>query len=218
MSGEQRAEYKVLTLAENMYLRSAYEHGRQNLIQIIEQGREDNKKVQVDEQNAEVGVDQKGEVLYNSVEPIAQYSRRKTRSYLKYEKIGYDNVEYLRKEVKRLFNGVNGIANDIGLSIENDIYYCDCRNEDGDIYLGVYRKATVEDKKIRYQNLEDINERAISKGYVCDEVSKNLRRSSNERSGSSIGRQIQEELSVDNGQSQDIKERVSREDGNRGNR
>lgn len=61
-------------------------------------------------------------------------------------------------------------------------------------------------------------ERAISKGYVCDEVSRNLRRASDERSGSSIGRQIQEELSVDNGQSQDIKERVSRKDGNRGNR
>lgn len=41
MSGEKRAEYKVLTLAENMYLRSAYDHGRQNLIQIIEQGREE---------------------------------------------------------------------------------------------------------------------------------------------------------------------------------
>lgn len=204
MSGEKRAEYKVLTMAENMYLRSAYDHGRQNLIQIIEQGIENNKQVQVDEQNDEVGVDQNGEVRYNSVEPIAQYSRRKTRPYLKYEKIGYENVEYLRKEVKRLFNGVNGIANNIGLSKENDIYYCDCSNENGEIFLGVYRKTTVEDKKIRFENLEDINERAISKGYVCDEVSRNLRRSSNERSGSSIGRQIQEELSVDNGQSQDI--------------
>lgn len=65
MSGEKRAEYKVLTLAENMYLRSAYDHGRQNLIQIIEQGREDNKKVQVDEQNDEVGVDQTLALQYN---------------------------------------------------------------------------------------------------------------------------------------------------------
>ena len=65
MSGEKRAEYKVLTLAENMYLRSAYDHGRQNLIQIIEQGREDNKQVQVDEQNAEVGVDQTLALQYN---------------------------------------------------------------------------------------------------------------------------------------------------------
>lgn len=66
MSGEKRAEYKVLTLAENMYLRSAYDHGRQNLIQIIEQGREDNKQVQVDEQNAEVGVDQTLALQYNN--------------------------------------------------------------------------------------------------------------------------------------------------------
>ena len=65
MSGEKRAEYKVLTLAENMYLRSAYDHGRQNLIQIIEQGREDNKQVQVAEQNDEVGVDQTLALQYN---------------------------------------------------------------------------------------------------------------------------------------------------------
>lgn len=65
MSGAQRAEYKVLTLAENMYLRSAYDHGRQNLIQSIEQGREDNKQVQVDEQKDEVGVDQTLALQYN---------------------------------------------------------------------------------------------------------------------------------------------------------
>lgn len=65
MSGEKRAEYKVLTLAENMYLRSAYDHGRQSLIEVIEQGREDNKQVQVDEQNAEVGVDQTLALQYN---------------------------------------------------------------------------------------------------------------------------------------------------------
>lgn len=65
MSGEKRAEYKVLTLAENMYLRSAYDHGRQNLIQIIEQGREDNKQVQAAEQNDEVGVDQTLALQYN---------------------------------------------------------------------------------------------------------------------------------------------------------
>ena len=218
MSGEQRAEYKVLTLAENMYLRSAYDHGRQNLIQSIEQGREDNKQVQVDEQNAEVAVDQNREVGYNNAEPIAQYSRKKTRPYLKYETIGYENVEYLRKEVKRLFNGVNGIANNIGLSKENDIYYCDCSYDNGEIFLGIYRKTIVEDEKSRFKYLEGINERAISKGYVCDEVSKNLRRASDEYSGSGVGRQLQEELSVDKGQSKDIKERVSREDGNRGNR
>lgn len=77
MSGEKRAEYKVLTLAENMYLRSAYDHGRQNLIQIIEQGREDNKQVQVYEQNAEVGVDQTLALQYNSDE--IQLSRKVDR-------------------------------------------------------------------------------------------------------------------------------------------
>lgn len=75
MSGEKRAEYKVLTLAENMYLRSAYDHGRQNLIQIIEQGREDNKQVQVDEQNAEVGVDQTLALQYEDSASAYEYEQ-----------------------------------------------------------------------------------------------------------------------------------------------
>ncbi len=96
MSGEKRAEYKVLTLAENMYLRSAYDHGRQNLIQIIEQGREDNKQVQVDEQNAEVGVDQTLALQYNKKEIYKQIPKQEYAIIS--SRIMEDNSRYRARE------------------------------------------------------------------------------------------------------------------------
>ncbi len=66
MNKVERRRYSQLLTAERLYLKAAYNTPeRQALAKMIEQGIEENKQVQVDEQNAEVGVDQTLALQYN---------------------------------------------------------------------------------------------------------------------------------------------------------
>ncbi|MGN0796831.1 MAG: hypothetical protein ACI4M5_01340 [Christensenellales bacterium] len=211
MSGEQRAEYKVLTLAENMYLRSAYDHGRQNLIQSIEQGRENNKQVQGE-------VDQNREVQYNNYAILTQYSR-KTARYIPYSKIGQDNVRFIKKELSRLYEGIeDSVADGIAIEKGKTIYIIDSAKDNGEIRFGVRITRTISNDDLRAEFVRRTNNESVSKGYISDGLSSRFEDKYDNYWGSNRGQEFGEELSVDNGQSQNYEERVSREDGNRGNR
>ena len=66
--------------------------------------------------------------------------------------------------------------------------------------------------------MEEINDRAISKGHVDNEISKRLKRSPDNSSRSSIGRELSKELSTDKTKSEDNESGISGEDATDGRR
>ena len=91
------------------------------------------------------------------------------------------------------------------------MFIVDSGKDNGEISFGVRKQIKIEDAALRKENLEDINDRAISKGFISNEISERVGRSSNQHSGSSIGRELQEELSTDTRKSANNESGVSDE-------
>ena len=112
----------------------------------------------------------------------------------------------------------SAIADGIAIEKENSIFVVDSGIEDGKIDFGVRHQFKIDDANLRLKNLEEINDRAISKGYVDNEISKRIRHSSNNGSRGSIERKLSEELSDNTRKSENNESRISGKDATDGSR
>ncbi len=145
-----------------------------------------------------------------------QYSRNVAK-YITYSKVGADNIRFIRSQLSKLYEGVgDSVADGIAIERDNTIYIVDSGKENGEIRFGIRKRINLNDTELRQKSLEDINDRAISKGFVSDELFEKIRHSSNNDSRSNIGRKLQEKLSVDTRESKNNKGRISNEDANSG--
>ncbi|MBR2646491.1 MAG: hypothetical protein IKD47_02915 [Clostridia bacterium] len=158
----------------------------------------------VDEKEVKKDIDNNTSSRYN-------ISKRVT-SYISYSQIGLNNVRYIRGKLSELYNGiVDGIANGIAIEQGNTVYIVDSGIDNGEISFGVRKRITISNSQLRNQRMEEINERAISKGHVSVELSEKIRGASDNNSRSGIGRKLQEQLSLDKGKSRNQQKGISDE-------
>ena len=153
-------------------------------------------------------------------EPAVAYSRRdklgynETQKYLKYSTLGANTVEQLWHKILGITRGVSDcIANGVAIEDNDTIYVVDFGKDNNKLSFGVIRRLRYADKELLSLDKEDINDRALSKGNISEELLEKFGYSSDNGSGSNIGRFSRKELSTDNGESQDNKERVSKGNG-----
>ena len=197
----------MLLQAENLYLRSAIEHKRIKIEELIDKAREERN-----------GIDQDKELNYNNNAIETQFSR-KTARYISYKKIGQDNVRYIKTELSRLYEGVgDSIADGIAIEKGSIVYIIDSAKDNGEIRFGIKTIKTISNDDLRAEYVRRINNESVSKGYISDGLSSRFEDKHDNYRRSNRGQEFGEELSVDKRQSSYNKERVSGENGDRGNR
>ena len=143
-------------------------------------------------------------------------SSRKVAKYIPYSKVGNENVTHIKRELSKIYNGFDDCVAD-GIAIENDntIYVVDSGKENGELRFGIRNTIKISDETLRKERMVKINDRAIQDGFISEQLSGKIRGSSDKYSRGSIGRQLQEELSVDSRESTNNKERISEQDADR---
>ena len=162
-----------------------------------------------------VQFDSEQENEYNKNE--IRYSKRKT--YLSYNKVGIDNVNSIRNELNKIYNNVkDGIADGIAIEKGENVYVIDTGKDNGNISFGVIKALKISDKNLRKSYVKELNNDAISKGYVSDEISSKIGDKYDNDRGSNRGQKLGEKLSDNSKQSSNNKRGISKDNGNRGNR
>ena len=143
-------------------------------------------------------------------------SSRKVAKYIPYSKVGNENITHIKRELSKIYNGFDDCVAD-GIAIENGntIYVVDSGKENGELRFGIRNTIKISDETLRKERMVKINDRAIQDGFISEQLSGKIRGSSDKYSRGSIGRQLQEELSVDSRESTNNKERISKQDADR---
>ncbi len=162
--------------------------------------------------------DSDGNELYNSSEIRYSFKGKKTASYIN-KRLDTPTLNFIRNELRKIYGSIDSaIADGIAIEKENSIFVVDSGIEDGKIDFGVRHQFKIDDANLRLMNLEEINDRAISKGYVDNEISKRIRHSSNNGSRGSVERKLSEELSDNTRKSENNESRISGKDAADGSR
>lgn len=155
-------------------------------------------------------VDKHLELLYNN----SRFSLQRRAKYIAYDKIGKANIEAVRKKLQNIYAGVgNAVADGIGIEVGTTVFIVDSGKEQGEIAFGVRQRITISNSELRKQRLEALNERAVSKGYVSSELFGRFGGASDNRNGSSIGRELGSKLSTNQGEAEHQQGRVSERNG-----
>ncbi len=134
--------------------------------------------------------------------------------YIPYYKIGYNNIEKIRREVWNLYSGIeSGVADGIAINIDNSIYVLDTSKDDGEICFAVRKVLIADDESLAMEVIRRINNDAISKRYISDGLSSRIRYEYDNGSRSSLQRESGEKLSDNQGQSKDNEVGISTENG-----
>ena len=130
--------------------------------------------------------------------------------------MGNENVTHIKRELSKIYNGFDDCVAD-GIAIENGntIYVVDSGKENGELRFGIRNTIKISDETLRKERMVKINDRAIQDGFISEQLSGKIRGSSDKHSRGSIGRQLQEELSVDSRESSNNKGRISKQDADR---
>ncbi len=153
-----------------------------------------------------------GNELDNSGEIRYSYKRKKTASYIN-KRLDTPTLSFLKNELRKIYGLIDSaIADGIAIEKGNTIFVVDSGIEDGKIDFGVLYYIEIADDNLRYKNMEEINDRAVSKGHVDNEISKKIRRSPDNGSDSSIGRELSKELSDNTRKSENNESRISGKD------
>lgn len=206
-----KTEYKKLIRAEKMYLNAITEAGyRYNLGKIIQnikdkKEQEENKKIATQDIDSEI-----------KEETSIQFNKKIVK-YIPYAKIGMSNISHIRTELYKIYSGINeGVADGIAIENHSAIYVVDSGKENGDLRFGVRRIIKISDGNLRKERMVKINDRAIQNGFISEQLLGKIKSSSGDNSRSSVGRQLQEELSNNTRESTNNEERIFGENGNRG--
>lgn len=148
-----------------------------------------------DEIKKSIGVDNSEEIKYS-------YKGKRTAQYIN-KQLDKQSLSFIRDELHEIYGPIDSaIADGIAIEKDNTIFVVDSGIEDGHVEFGVREKIIISDKNLRKVNLEKINDRAISKGYVSIEISRRIKHSSDNDSNSSVGRELSKELSDNTRKSQ----------------
>ena len=141
----------------------------------------------------------------------------KTVKYIPYDKVGSDNIRAIRKKLNDLYQGVDDTVAD-GIAIKNGdmIYVVDSGKDNGDVRFGIRNRYVIDDAELRAIHLEDINERALSKGFISHKLFEKIGGSSDNDSRGGYRGELQKELSVNTRESAHNEGRISDNDGDRG--
>ena len=153
------------------------------------------------------------EYLDNSNEVRYSFKGKKTARYIN-KKLDTPTLSFIRNELRKMYGPIDSAIAD-GIAIEKDktIFVVDSGIEDGHIDFGVLYYIEIADDNLRYKNMEEINDRAVSKGHVDNEISKKIRRSPDNGSDGSVQRELQKELSDNTRKSENNESGISEGDG-----
>jgi|GEM_PF-1401294 len=153
---------------------------------------------------------------YNEDVENSQFSRKKA-SYIAYNKIGAEDVSYVREKLNELYSGIDdGVADGIAVEKGTTVYIVDSGKENGEISFGFKKKITISDDVERKGYLRRINDDAISRAFLSDGLSQRLGAELDKHRGSDRRYESREEFAADNRESQHNQSGISRTNGDRG--
>lgn len=159
-----------------------------------------------------------GGLQYNDNVDKSQSSRKKA-SYISYDKIGAENVSYVREKLNELFSGIDdAVADGIAIEKGTTVYIVDSGKENGEISFGFRAQKIISNNARRKEQIRRINNDAISRGFLSDGLSSRLGSEPAEHIGRDMRRELREESSAGTGESQHNQSGISRTNGDRGRR
>lgn len=159
-----------------------------------------------------------GNKLDNSGEIRYSFKGKKTARYIN-KKLDTPTLSFIRNELRKIYGPIDSaIADGIAIEKDNSIYVVDSGMEDGLIDFGVRQQIKIDDDKLRKERLEKINDRAVSNGFSSSEISGRIKRSPDNGGGSSVQRELQEELSDNTGKSENNESGIFEKDATDGSR
>lgn len=199
---EERAVVRRLQRAEQLFEKALGKAGTRYAVREMQSAEKGN-----------VVLDGEGVVGYNNIVP--QFSAKRAK-YISYDKLGASNVAFIRRQLYKLYQGVeNGIANSVAIENGNTVYIVDSGCENGDISFGVRERRIVTDAQLRAEIIRRRNNESLSKGYISDGLSSRFGDRHDNGIDSSVRRESGAELSVDTAESADIQGGVSAGDADR---
>lgn len=163
-------------------------------------------------------VAENGDSQYNDNAENSQLSRKKA-SYISYDRIGAEDVSYVRERLNELYSGIDdAVADGIAIEKGTTVYIVDSGKENGKISFGFKKKITISDETERKEYLRRINNDAISRAFLSDGLSQRLGAELDKHRGSNRRYESREEFAADNRESQHNQNGISRTNGDRGRR
>lgn len=157
-------------------------------------------------------VDKNLELLYNN----SRFSLRHRAQYISYDRIGKENIEFIRRKLQTIYSGVdNAVADGIAIEAGTTVYIVDSGKEQGEISFGVRSRLKISDESLRKNYIWRSNNDAVSNGYISDGLSSKFKSELDKYRGSDTRRVFGTELSVNTTESKNRQERVPEENGDR---
>ena len=153
-----------------------------------------------------------------SREPVRKKKKNKVTVYLSSKDVGTSNMEYINKQLIKLYRGLDsGIADGIAIENEGIIFIVDSGKENGVLNFAVRKRIQIANKDLRLEYIRRTNNESISNGYISDELSPRVRNGHDNDWGRNLRRELGEELQVDKGKSANNQSGISQTNGdNRG--
>lgn len=145
--------------------------------------------------------------------PEAKTSREtsnKKPKYISYSKVGQNNVDFINRELRKLYYGIkDGIADGIAIANGDTVFIIDSGKDKGEIDFGVRRMKTIQEAALREEFIRSENDDTISKGYVSNELLEKLEYGRRGDIGRNLRSESGTELQADKGKPQDNQSRIS---------
>ena len=135
--------------------------------------------------------------------------------YIPYQKLGRDNVSYIKRRLISLYSGIlNGVADGIAISRGNNVFIVDSGKEYGEISFGVRRVRKISNPQILEEFIRSTNNDTVSKGYVSNELLEKFEYGIGGDFGRDLRRKLGGELQGDIREPQNNQSGVSKNDEN----
>lgn len=164
--------------------------------------------------NGENTLDNADNAGYNEDE--TQYSYTPTTRKHRYINISQSTRRDLLAELRTVYGGVDGIADEIAVAIGNSVYLVDSGRENGKITFQAIDKIIIADKDTREEYIRRANYDALSKGYISDGLSSRFRREYIGDWESNRRHSLRQNLQTDNREPEHNQKGVSGDDEDRG--
>lgn len=140
-----------------------------------------------------------------------EYSRRTTK-YISYEAVGKENIQSIREQLTKLYDGVNdGIANGVAIENGDTIYIIDSGKDNGKLSFGIRKRIKISDNERRVRYIKNINKESAENGYGDRELFEKLGVELDNDSRSNVGRKAREDSSSDTRKPENHQEGISDE-------
>lgn len=143
-------------------------------------------------------------------------SKRKVRSYIHPSRIDPSDYRSLRSQLKNLYAGEDGIADDLALVVGNTIYYTDSGMDEGNLSFGVYKIINAPDDYDVQDAVRRLNYESWRESKFSRQVSDSLGLQHGDDTTSNRPERAGQELRGDQKQSEHHQGGVLGADGDRG--